>query len=290
VDLCIPDGILTLINIPFRTINQTAPSLSVHLHSYLKPMQISTTMKRMIILLGVLVSLTAAHIVFGQGEGAIVYESKMNLHRSIPKENEGIKNMIPEFRTVKDQLFFNANESLFVPIIEDEDEDTNSGGGGMVMRIQRPQNEIYISQTESKRVLLQEFMGKKYLIEDSIKIQPWKFGTETKTIAGYECRQASYYNEDRKQNIVAWYTDKLRPFLGPEGFNTLPGAVLHVDINDGERLITAKNIDLRPLKKNEMKVPSGGTKTTEPEFRKLMNEQMERMRQNGGGGRMIIRN
>jgi GLPGLI family protein len=249
-------------------------------------MKISTTMKRIILLVGVLVSLTAAHIVFGQMEGSITYETRINVHRTLPKEREAMKSMIPEFRTVKDQLVFNAEESLYKPIIEDEDEDVNTGG--MQMRFQRPQNEVYIDQQNFRRVLLQEFMGKKYLIEDSLKVTSWKFGTETKEVKGYACKQASYYNEQRKQNIVAWYSDKLRPFLGPENFNTLPGAVLLIDINDGERTITATDIELRPLKKNELKVPSGGTKTTEPEFRKMVNEQMERMRANGGN--IIIRN
>lgn len=243
-------------------------------------------MKRIILLVGVLVSLTAAHIVFGQTEGAITYETKVNIHRTLPKEREAMKSMIPEFRTSKDKLAFNASESLYSPIIEDEDEDINAGG--MQMRFQRPQNEIYIDQQNSRRVLLQDFMGKKYLIDDSLKLTPWKFGTETKEVKGHVCKQASWYNEERKQSIVAWYTDQLRPFLGPESFNTLPGAVLQIDINDGERTVTATNIEFRTLKKNEVKVPSGGTKTTEPEFRKMVSEQMERMRANGGN--IIIRN
>jgi GLPGLI family protein len=249
-------------------------------------------MKRILLLLGVLVSVTAAQVVFGQTEGSITYEIKVNLHKTLPKEREEMKAMIPEFRINKDQLVFNATESLNKPIIEDEDDDAEvqggSGGGSFRMRMQRPQNEVYINQETSRRVLLQDFMGKKYLIEDSLKVQPWKFGTETKEVNGYPCRQAMLYNEERKQTIVAWYTDKLRPFLGPENFNTLPGTVLEININDGERTITAKNIELRSLKKNEMKVPSGGTKTTEAEFRKMMNEQMERMRANGGN--IIIRN
>jgi GLPGLI family protein len=249
-------------------------------------MKTLTTMKRIILLLGVLVSLTAAHFVFGQTEGTIIYEVKINMHRNLPKEREEMKNMIPEFRITQDQLFFNATESLFVPVEEDEEEDMNSGG--MRMRFQRPKVENYINQASSKRIVLQEFMGKKYLIEDSLKVMAWKFGSEAKEVKGYPCKQASLYNEERKQNIVAWYTDQLRPFLGPENFNTLPGAVLEVNINDGERIITAKTIELRPLKKNEIKIPSGGTKTTEVEYRKMVSEQMERMRANGGN--IMIRN
>ena len=45
---------------------------------------------------------------------------------------------------------------------------------------------------------------------------------------------------------------------------------------------------LKWLKKNELKVPSSGTKTTEEEFRKMVETQTERMRANGGN--IIIRN
>jgi GLPGLI family protein len=244
-------------------------------------------MKRILLILGILVSVTAAQVVFAQTEGAITYEVKINTHRSLPADRQEMRAMIPEFRINQDMLVFNANESLHKPIIEDEEEQFDNGGG-VRMRFNRPQNETYVNQEQSKRILLQDFMGKKFLIEDSLSVMPWKFGTETKEISGYACKQASYYNEERKQNIVAWYTDQLRPFLGPESFNTLPGAVLQVDINEGERVITAKTIELRQLKKNELKVPSGGTKTTQEEFRKMMSEQMERMRANGSN--VIIRN
>jgi GLPGLI family protein len=244
-------------------------------------------MKRILIALGILTSLAAAQVVFAQTEGLINYETKINVHRNLPADRQEMKSMIPEFRIVEDMLVFNANESLHKPIIEDED-DQFDNGGGMRMRFARPQNETYVNQEQAKKILLQDFMGKKYLIEDSLSVMPWKFGTETKDINGYACKLATFYNEERKQNITAWYTDMLRPFLGPESFNTLPGGVLQVDINEGERVITAKTIELRPLKKNELKEPTGGTKTTQTEFKKMVSEQMERMRANGGN--VMIRN
>ena len=252
---------------------------------YSGTMKITKTMKRIILLAGVLTGVAAAHIVFGQTEGTITYEIKVNSHRLLPKEREEMKSMIPEFRIHQDQLFFNAEASLYKPVEEEDDEIEH---GAVRMRIQRPMNVTYINQIELRRIRLQEFMGRKFLIEDSVKLMAWKFGADTKEILGYPCKQATYFNLERKQTVVAWYATQLRPFLGPEGYNTLPGAVLEVDVNDGERLITAKQIDLRPLKKNELKVPSGGTKTTDEEFRKLMDEQIERMKANGGN--IIIRN
>ncbi len=264
-------------------------------HVNLTVMKTNPNMKRILILLGVLTSLTAAHIVFGQtAEGVITYEVKVNMHRRLPPERAEMKTMIPEFRISKQQLFFKGQESLYKPLIEDEDEATTAShggdGGGARVVMRMPNSEIYLDQNSSIILSKQEFMGKEYLIQDSVKVSPWKFGAESKTIQGYECKQAYYTDDsrpDRKQEITAWYTDKIKPFLGPERFNTLPGAVLAVDVNNAERVMLATKIELRSLKKNELKIPSGGQKTTQVEFRKMVDEQVKQM---GGSGGMIIRN
>lgn len=253
-------------------------------------------MKKILLLVGILVSLAAANVVFGQTTGVITYEVKVNLHRRLPPDRADMKAMMPEFRVTKEQLFFNESESLYKPLIEDEEEE-EMGGGGMRIRMRQPNTEIYLNQSSGKMVSKQEFMGKDYLIDDSVKVSPWKFGVETKTIQGYECKQAFYTDEvqlningtptTEKREITAWYTDKIRPFLGPERFNTLPGAVLAVDINNEERVVVARKIEWRELKKNELKMPTSGTKTTQAEYRKMVEEQMKQM---GGRGGMIIRN
>lgn len=203
--------------------------------------------------------------------------------------------MIPEFRTTKDELFFNTSESLYKPVIEDEEEEVNTGG--MRMRFAMPQSETYVNTDNQVKTVAQEFMGKKYLIVDTLKMAPWKFGAETKVILGYACRQAYYTDsvqimmngqqQTRKNEITAWYTDQIRPFLGPDRFNTLPGAVLAVDINGGERVTVATKVEQRAPKKNELKAPASGTRVTQEEYRKIVAEQMEKMRASGG---MIIRN
>lgn len=278
-------AVLTLINNPFRTINPAEPAGKVVLpNEFNEPINAkpSHTMKKILVICGLLVSLAAAHVVFGQTPtGVIRYEVKINMHRRLPADRQAMKEMVPEFNVHNEELFFTLTASLYKPVEEDEDD---FEAEGMRMRFRRPQGEYYFDQATAKYTVLQDMMGKKYLIEDSVSILPWKFGTETKTILGYVCRQASYYNEERKQDVVAWYTDKLRPFLGPERFNTLPGAVLQVDINAGETVITAQKIDARPLKKNELKMPSGGERITQAEFQKIAQEQMQRMGRGPGGG------
>jgi GLPGLI family protein len=201
--------------------------------------------------------------------------------------------MIPEFQTSKSQLFYTENESLYKPIIEDEVEDVNTQRGGFRFRGMQQNTEIYFNQTESTGLTSQEFFGKQYLISDSLKTQPWKFGEGTKVIAGYECKMAYYTddsNPERILEITAWYTDKIRPFLGPDRYYTFPATVLAVDVNNGERVTVAQKVEIRSLKKNELKAPSKGEPVTQAEFRKIMEDQMQQMRQQGGGRQMMIRN
>lgn len=251
-------------------------------------------MKSILVILGILVCIAAAEVVLAQTttDGAITYEVKVNLWRRLPPGQEARKSMIPEFRTTKQQLFFNADESMYKPIIEDEEEDmvAHGGGHGVRIRMQQPNDEVYINPGSTTIISKREFMGKEYLIQDTLKISPWKLGTETKDIQGYTCKMAYYIDEsqpDRKQEVTAWYTDQLRPMLGPEQFGSLPGAVLAIDINNGERVIVARAIELRPLRKSEMKIPSSGQKVTQAEFRKIVDDTMKQM--GGSGGRVIIR-
>jgi GLPGLI family protein len=256
-------------------------------------MKLSSTMKKLLIIIGIVVCVAAANVVWGQTEGVISYETKVNMHRRIPPEREAMKTMIPEFRTTKEQLFFKGPESLYKPVIEDTEEDMSSSthsSGGMTIKMQIPNTETYVNQDTQERIVQQEFQGKQYLVVDTLKVSPWKFGTETKTILGYSCKQAFFTDEPRpgqKMEITAWYTDQVGPFLGPERFNTLPGAVLAVDVNAGERVIVAQKVELKSLKKNDLKKPSSGEKTTNAAFRAMVDEQMKKM---GGQGGMIIRN
>lgn len=273
-------------------------------------------MRKIILIAGLLASILAAQVVFAQ-TGVITYESRVNLHRNIPADRQEMKAMMPEFRVTKLQLFYNGEESLYKSLVEDEEEQFSSGGGAVRMTMRMPKTEMYTNSSTTVILMVQEFMGKKYLIQDSVKVSPWKFGTETKEIMGYTCHMAYFTREEevpvmrmqmssqgssqtsstntpptpekRTLEITAWYTDQIRPSLGPDRYNTLPGTVLAIDVNNGERVLVARNIEQRELKKNELYVPDSGTKVTQEEYRKTMEEQMQKMRANGGGG-MFIRN
>ncbi len=248
-------------------------------------------MKKLIIVLGIIVMLISAHFVMAQTQGVITYESTMNMWKRIPPERESMKSMIPEFIVRKADLFYNGTESMYKPQVEEEEDaefSSNGGGGRMRFRMGGAGTEIYVNHDDQIRLSQQEFNGKKYLVTDTIQITPWKFGTETKEILGYVCKQAYYTDEERKSEVVAWYTDKLGMFMGPETYGALPGVILALDINNGERTIVALNVEDKELSKKDIKIPSGGTPISGSEFRAMVREEMQKRGANGG--MMMIRN
>jgi GLPGLI family protein len=230
---------------------------------------------------------------FAQQEGVIDFEHKFNMHKTISSDNAQMKAMLPEYRINKNRLFFNPIESYYTNI-DEEDQEFNSGSSGNNVQIKfnRPQMDIYRNFDNASFTTLTDFAGKKFRIEDSLKTMAWKFVDETQKIAGYDCKKATFHNEETKQDIVAWYTEALVCASGPQNFWGLPGMILGIDINDGLQIITAQKATLTSVAK-DLKIPTGGKKVTANEFKKIRDDYMKEMniKDGGAGGtRIMIRN
>ncbi|MEP1094095.1 MAG: GLPGLI family protein [Cyclobacteriaceae bacterium] len=242
----------------------------------------------LIVLLSGMVSLCIA-----QGkEGVITYESTMRIDVSrFPQEMKG---MIPPERKSKNQLFFNKQEAIYKVMKEEEDinQEVTAGDGARIQFRMRgaADNESYTNLEEGSTVDRTEFFGRTFLIDGGEEIE-WKITSEMEAIAGYQCMKAIYMRDTVP--IAAWFTPQIPVSLGPAEFSGLPGMVLSVDINNGQRTIKVTKVELRPLTDNEIIVaPSKGKKVTRKEFREIQAEKMAEMQEmNGGrGGAFIIRN
>lgn len=213
-------------------------------------------------------------------EGVISYEYRQDVHRNIPPEREEMKAMIPQYRTENYSLYFNQNERFYKSEPDNTAMDTGRGGGRR-MAFRSPKMEVYTNNLTQEWLGQQEFMGKNYLITDTLSLAPWRLGSEYMDIAGYRCQMAWYTDTLTNEEITAWFTLSIQPFMGPDRFVSLPGAILAVDINNGEKVWVARNVEARPLVKEEIKKPTRGEKISRPEFHKLTEEQMERLRSGG---------
>ncbi|MGE5105908.1 MAG: GLPGLI family protein [Sphingobacteriales bacterium] len=202
-------------------------------------------------------------------EGKIVFEEKIDVHRRIPKENEQMRAMLPQFRTNKFELLFADNKSLYQKI-EEETDLSEQPQGGVVMRFGGADNILYKDFIKQQSIEKRDLMEKEFIVEDSIKNINWKLvDGETKTILGHVCKKATGKSE-RGLDLIAWYSEDIAISSGPAQFSGLPGLILGLDVNEGEFVYTA--LEIGAVKKAEIKAPTKGKKVTPVEFAKIRKE------------------
>ncbi len=241
-------------------------------------------------------------------EGTIVYEQKINMHKTI--QDEQMRAMLPEFRTAKFMLLFSDSISMYKPVPEDEAPDPFAGGGGarVMIRMGAGGGDLYKNFSQNRSVQTSEVGGKNFLIVDSIVQQPWKLGNETKKVLGYNCHKATRkimqptgvirrmvmsggggatadtttqkMPPGKEVEVVAWYADDLISPVGPESFGQLPGVILQLDVDNGTTVYNALEVK-KTVDAKELKEPKKGKVVTKQELQKMM---MEMMGGQGGGG------
>lgn len=105
-----------------------------------------------------------------------------------------------------------------------------------------------------------DIFGKIFLIKDSLVLLDWKLLKETKEILGYKCQKAiaikKYTDKkgnNKKEEIVVFYTTDIKTNQGPEFLFGLPGIILEAQID--EKIITAEKITLKDV---TIKAPNSG--------------------------------
>lgn len=226
----------------------------------------------------------SANFAFSQVEGVVHYTEEVeNPNAEEMRErlkDRGMRIDIPDSHTSKMQLFFNSKASVYKQPEEDptaEPQDRRMRwmmrrfGGGVDV------NGYFRNLAEKKRLQEKEIMGKKFLIKDDEFNYEWKITGQKQQIGQYEVMEAVTSNET--DTIQAWFTPQIPVATGPAEFSQLPGLILRVSVNGGERLISATNIDLRPLTEDEaIEEPKKGKEVTEEEFVQIRQEKFEEVR------------
>lgn len=156
---------------------------------------------------------------------------------------------------------------------------------------------ILFSDLEKNIMLLQgEYLGKRYLISDSIRRLPWRITGETKEVAGYHCQQAvtrrieikryrrasfgdttSTYIKADTIAIVAWFTTDIPVNAGPEDFaGQLPGLILELNLGNGGIVYIARSVRAE-VDTDKIKPPVKGKKYTAIEFAKEKDRMLKEM-------------
>lgn len=216
-------------------------------------------------------------------------------------------------------LTFNQFESVFK---EEERLETPGQSNSMRFRMMSSDNGLQYKNIKNQLILKeQDFMGKQFLVKDSLPVLEWQLSNETKQIGKYTCFKATAkqkaplfdinrfrrpspsksevskdstkakIKEDTNSNlaeymvVTAWYTPQIPINQGPSSYWGLPGLIL--EINADRTTMLCSKIILNPKQKETIKVPSKGKEISQKEYDAIVTKKTEEMREvfKGRGGR-----
>jgi GLPGLI family protein len=267
-------------------------------------------------------------------QGMAVYESKTST-AEFKERMAGNKDITPDRLKMMEDRMKKMFEKTFIlnfdktaSIYKEEeklDAPTQQGqGGGMrMMASMTGAGGTFYKDVKTKTYTVdKEFMGKEFLVKDSLPNLKWKMEGETRVIGGYNCFKATAVrpvsktdfrnfapkkeettttkpaDATKKTNfmdqievpkevvVTAWYTPEIPVNQGPEGYWGLPGLIL--EVNDGKTVILCSKIVLNPKEKAEIKAVTKGKVVSQKEFDEIMIKKMEEFRDmnqsRGGNG------
>ena len=260
-------------------------------------------------------------------QGMAVYESKTSTS-DFKTRMEGNKEMTPDMQKMIEERMKKMFEKTFIlnfdksaSIYKEEEKlDTPGQGGGgmrMMMSMTGGGGTYYKNVKEKSYTVDKEFMGKEFLVKDSLPNLEWKMVGETRVIGGYYCFKATAVRPASKTDfrnfrpkkedaattkpadatkktslmdeldmpketiITAWYTPEIPVNQGPENYWGLPGLIL--EVNDGKTVILCSKVVLNPKVKTEIKASTKGKVTTQKEFDETVLKKMEEFREMNQG-------
>lgn len=227
--------------------------------------------------------------------GKVVYEEVAKLEIHLEGEAAELAASLPKERKSLKSLVFNETASLYTNQKQEEevqDQMAESGGMMVMVKMMEPDNKMYTDFAGRKQIEQREFMTRMFLIEKELGVSDWKLTGNAKDILGYPCQEAVREPNDSTK-IVVWFTPSIPIPSGPGEYLNLPGMVLAVELDNGDHTLIAKSIEPMEVDKKLLAKPKEGKKTTEEEFKKIVDEKMKEMGGvNGGsvkGSHMMIR-
>jgi len=226
--------------------------------------------------------------------GKVVYEDKAKIEIHLEGDAAALAASLPKERKSLKSLVFNEKASLYTNQKQEEaadDQVAEAGGTRVMMRMMEPDNKMYTDFAGKKQIEQREFMTRMFLIEKELGVPDWKFTGNVKDILGYSCQEAVRQPNDSTK-IVAWFTPAIPIPSGPGPYLNLPGLVLAVELENGDHTLIAQSIEEMPVDNKMLAKPKEGKKTTEAEFKKIVDEKMKEMggtQGSGSGTQMIIR-
>lgn len=228
-------------------------------------------------------------LISAQSTGKISYLQTQQVNFTPrPGMPQEVIDRIPKERKNTKVLYFNDSESLYKngkALIEEVNDVADERERRMRRRMmgRRDSGESYKNLTSGQIVDKRDIFGKEFLVTDDIMKYQWKITGQKKDILDYVAMEAKTIVDD-SIHITAWFTPHIPIQNGPSRFGGLPGLILEIDMNNGDNIIVATDIELGELDSSiTIAEPKKGKTVTREEFNKITKEKREEMREQGGG-------
>ncbi len=231
-----------------------------------------------------------------QTSGVIRYQETVKLDVDLPPELESMRDQIPSSQQNESDLFFNERASLMRSVEEEDQSEEapptsfeHSDGGMMVnFRMRRSDQQTFVDFENGKTLEKQDLLGRDFRVEGDLERRKWKIDSnQVSDFLGFMCQKATLQMDST--SVEAWFTTEIPVPVGPSSFNGLPGAILVLTIDDGQRTFQATNVSLGPVEDSVLVPPSKGKKVSKEEYKKIADEKMKEMNmsRNGSGANII---
>jgi len=139
-------------------------------------------------------------------KGKIEFERKINVHKQFDEEEgewiQELKKNIHQYNVTYFNFFFEGNKSVYRPGRDNSENNKSIGWGEGPAKENVVVNDYELQTSISQKQVFETT----YLIQDSIKKINWKLTSDTRKIAGFNCRKATAIIMDSVY-VFAFYTD-----------------------------------------------------------------------------------
>jgi len=219
-------------------------------------------------------------------EGSVVYEERIRIDIELPPEMQHMRSQIPTEHTARRQLLFSGERSLWRPVPQEAEQlEMETGRSMMMMRFGgsgRDVSETFTDREANVQLEHLEFLGRTFLISDTVNALPWRLTGERAEFRGYMTMQATAATSDTT-SVEAWFTPEIQASVGPGRFGGLPGLILMLTVDGGRRSYVAQEISFEAPDPSALRAPTQGRRVTREEFAALMEERMREMGVQGRG-------
>ncbi|MDI3322406.1 GLPGLI family protein [Pinibacter soli] len=211
-------------------------------------------------------------------QGKIEFEKRVNLYKMLDAtvDNDedsrswvdGYKKSLPDHKNFYFDLYFNGDKTLYKPGREEV-----SIGHMPDWLLLANENTVFTDLAKNQSVSQKSIYEGNYLIQDSLRKVNWKITSDTRNIAGFECRKAVGIIMDSVY-VIAFYTDEIITHGGPESFTNLPGMILGVAIPRLNVTWFATKLELVEVPPTQLVAPKKGKKVDNKALQTILKEHL----------------